>query len=110
MSKDDEDSVHGAPNVPFPEWTPPPPLDDPLGPPPITPEQIERDADYMWAIDNLELRDRYPGQWVAVPQKQVLAVGEDYLAVLTEAEAKSGLPKDKIVMAAIYDMDALLWE
>ncbi len=109
MSKEDEDSVHDAPITPLPEWTPPPPLDDPLGPPVPTPEELERATDYQWALDNLELREQYPGQWVAVHQKNILAVGRDFQAVEAEAEAKSGLPKDKIVMAEIYDMDALLW-
>ena len=60
----------------------------------------------IWAENNPELRDRYPGQWVAVHQKRILAVGEDFLAVQAEAEAKSGLPRNKIVIAEILDMNA----
>jgi Family of unknown function (DUF5678) len=113
MNKEDTDSVNETPNTPFPEWQPPPPLDDddPLGPPRIpTAEDLERSADYRWARDNLELRDLYPGQYVAVHQKKILAAGRDFLAVRAEAEAKSGLPRDKIVMADIDDMDAMLRE
>lgn len=108
MSREEDHSVNGAMKGPFPEWTPPPPLDDPLGPPILTPAELERSEDYHWATANLELRDLYPGQWVAVHKKKILAVGPDIQAVYAEAEAKSGLPRDEIVIADIIDMTAWL--
>jgi hypothetical protein len=106
MSKEDNNSVKGPPMGPFPQWTPPPPLDDPDGPPVLTPEELERSEDYHWATTNLELLDRYPGQWVAVHKKKVLAVGTDIDAVIAEAEAKSGLPRNEIVIADIVYIGA----
>ena len=38
MSKEETNEINSTSNTPFPEWEPPPPLDDPFGPPILTPD------------------------------------------------------------------------
>jgi hypothetical protein len=71
-------------------------------------EDRQRCADMYWALDDPEVQVRYAGKYVAVHQKQILAAGEDLLAVYAEAQEKSGLPRSRIAIAAIDDDQTFL--
>jgi len=68
-----------------------------------TEEDIQRFADMLWAQDDPDVQQKFPGKYVAVHQRQILAVGDDLSAVYAEAEAKSGLSRSQIALAVIDD-------
>jgi Family of unknown function (DUF5678) len=65
-------------------------------------------ADMDWALYDPEVQQRYAGKYVAVHKKQVLAVGDDLLAVYAEAEEKTGLPRSSIALVPIDDIRSFL--
>ncbi len=71
-------------------------------------EDLQRLADMDWALDDLEVQQQYGGKYVAVHKKQILAAGDDLLAVYAEAEEKTGLPRSSIALVPIDDIRSFL--
>src|SRR5437879_3527403 len=73
-----------------------------------TPELSEDEKriwdDIRWAENNPEFQERYAGKWLAIYNREVLAVGDYVGDVHDEAERKSGLPRLEIAMALIDDV------
>jgi hypothetical protein len=59
--------------------------------------------DFAWTENNPEFKERYVGKWVAVYKRELLAVGDEGIAVLEEAARKSGAPPNTIVLLVIPD-------
>jgi hypothetical protein len=79
--------------------------------PPVSPEDRGRQwDDIIWVRDNPALQQRYPRKWVAVRNRQVLAVGNDWEAVVAEAEKVSNLRRSQIVIIMIPDVEAAFWD
>jgi hypothetical protein len=73
---------------------------------PDSPEEVARQwEDVIWLRDDPNLQQRFPGKWVAVRDRQILAVGDDWQAVVVEAEQLSGLSRNKIVIAQVPSSD-----
>jgi len=58
--------------------------------PPAEPASYEFEADFEWVLAHInELTETYPDKWVAIVDKQVVAVGETIGAVEKEAFTKT---------------------
>jgi hypothetical protein len=78
---------------------------------PEPPEEVARQwDDLIWVRDDPGLQQRFPGKWVAVRDRQVLAVGDEREAVIAAGEKLSGLPHSKLVIAVIPGNDPLDWD
>jgi hypothetical protein len=76
---------------------------------PPTEEDHQRRADGEWAMNAVELRQTYGGQYVAVYQRQVLASGLNPRAILLEAQRISGAPRNRIAVVPIPNDAVFLW-
>jgi Family of unknown function (DUF5678) len=79
--------------------------------PPVPAEELERYwDDVQWVRENLDLHERYPGKWLAVHTRRILAVGDDHHTVLAEAEKVSGLPRNTIAVTVIPTDEDIFWD
>ncbi len=69
------------------------------GPP--TEEEIQQSEDLHWGLFDPKLQELYPDKIVAVYQRQVVAVGEDWGTVLEEAMRVTGLPGNRIAFVPV---------
>ena len=79
-----------------------------LPPRKLTETEINLLRDLQWALVDGELSIRYPDQYVAVRNRQILAAGSDEVQVLAEAQRISGLSKDHIAIVFIQSAETFL--
>jgi hypothetical protein len=61
-----------------------------------------------WASDHhAELFERYPNEWVAIHNQQVVAHGKSGTAVEQEAERVTGRPEHEIPVYYVDSLDAV---
>jgi Family of unknown function (DUF5678) len=70
-------------------------------PPQLNEEETEQYWDIQWALFDPELQELYPDKLVAVFRRRVIAVGDDRIALLKEAERITGLPGNRIAIVSI---------
>jgi hypothetical protein len=71
------------------------------GPTPFTEEERERFREAEWAEADPEVQELYPDKYVAVYRRQIVAAGDDRLAVMREAARITGLPEGKVAITVI---------
>lgn len=70
---------------------------------PRTEEEMQAFDDHCWASDDPEIARVYEGKIIAVHKRQVIAVGDDWKAVIEEGEHVSGLPRNCFAVMSIPD-------
>ena len=70
---------------------------------PITPEERQQAEDARWATHDLEVLDKYMGQFVVPYRRQIVAHGYDVEAVLEEASRVTGLRPEELPICGIDD-------
>ena len=70
---------------------------------PLTLLEQQMDDDQQWALDNYSgLLQCYPGEYLVVRKKQVLAHGNDPEQLMRQASSQ-GIPKEELVLIAFPD-------
>lgn len=73
-------------------------------PRPLTPLQLQQLEDLRWAAKSPEVH-KYPGQYVIVRKKRVIAAGNDCAALLKQAAALEQCPERELAVEVVPPLE-----